>query len=185
MNSLQGQVFEFSRINLAAAVDLMTAPLEGMARLQTQQLTLITQVLTGNAKLAASLDRAQSPEDMTGVYETMVREQLAGISAYWTGVQHIAVETQTALRQRQNWGLALQREIASTLGSGADECVLPGGDVVHSTVTAISAGLSNVARAAAESARQVAEQAASQRAENGADKSKARPQPQRQAGAQS
>jgi hypothetical protein len=49
MNNLQDQSLDVGRAGLAAAVDMMTATVQGAERLRTHQLAAITQMLAENA----------------------------------------------------------------------------------------------------------------------------------------
>jgi hypothetical protein len=162
MNYFQDQSLDFCRAGLAATIDMMTATVEGAERLRTHQLEFITHMLTENAVLAAKINDTKSVDDLMAVYATLTGAQFKNLSAYWSGLHRVVGENQVALHNRgQAQSMELQRHFAHSLEvtvSGGPEPVV---EAVKATVTAISAGLSTLARAAAESVKLAAAQAAS------------------------
>jgi hypothetical protein len=161
MNFFQDQSFDFCRAAFAAAVDMMTATLEGAERLRTHQLAIITQMLTENAELTAKISDTKSLDDLVAVYATLAGIQFKNISVYWSGIHRVAGENQVAFHDReQAQSMEMQRHLAKSFEVAVNGGPEPVVEAVKATVTAISAGLSILARATAESVKLAAAQAA-------------------------
>ena len=161
MNDMQKQSFDICRAGLAAAVDMMTATVEGAERLRTHQLAAINQMLAENAEFAARINDTKDAEDLMAVYAALAGSQLRNLSVYWNGIQRVVSENQAALHNRgQAQSVEMQRHLAQSLEvavSGGPEPVV---EAVKATVTAISTGLSVLARATAEGVKLAAAQTA-------------------------
>jgi phasin protein len=161
MNYFQDQSLDFGRAGLVAAVDMMTATMEGAERMRTHQLAIINQVLTENAGLSARINSAKSLDDLMAVYTTLAGTQFKSMSAYWSGFHRVVGENQVALHNRgQAQIIEMQRHLATSLEVAVNGGPEPVVEVVKATVTAITSGLSTLARAAAESVRLTAAQVA-------------------------
>jgi hypothetical protein len=161
MNYFQDQSFDLCRAGLTAAVHVMTAAVEGAERLRTHQLAIITQLLTENVELAAKINDTKSLDDLTGAYAALAGTQLRNISIYWSGIHRVVSENQVALHNRvQAQSVEMQRHLTQSLEGAVNGAPEPVVEAVKATVTAISAGLSTLARATAESVKLAAAQAA-------------------------
>ena len=161
MNDLQKQTFDICRAGLAATVDMMTATLEGAERLRTHQLAAINQMLAENAGLAGRIDATKGAEDLMAEYAALAGSQFRNLSVYWNGIQRVVSENQAALHDRvQAQSMEMQRRLAQSLEVAVNGGPEPVVEAVKATVTAISTGLSVLARATAEGAKLAAAQAA-------------------------
>jgi hypothetical protein len=161
MNNLQDQSLDVCRAGLTAAVDMMTATVQGAERLRTHQLAAITQMLAENAELAARIDDTKSMDDLMAVYAALAGAQFKNLSVYWNGIQQVVSENQAALHERvQAQNVAMQRHLAHSIEVAVNGGPEPVVEAVKATVTAISSGLSVLARATAESVKLAAAQAA-------------------------
>jgi len=154
MNNLQDQTLDSCRAGLTAAVDMMNATAQGTERLHTHQLATITQALAENAGLSVQIHEAKSLDDVMAVYTALAGIQVKYLSAYWGGVHKIVSENHAALQNlAQTQGTELQHHLATSLEVAMNGGPEPVVEAVKATVTAITAGLSTLARATAATAK--------------------------------
>jgi hypothetical protein len=166
MNDLQSQSLDICRAGLAAAVDMMAATVEGAERLRTHQLAAINQMFAENAELATRINDTKSAEDLMAVYAALAGSQFRSLLVYWNGIQRVVSENQAALQNRvQAQSMEMQRHLAQSLEVAVNGGPEPVVEAVKATVTAISTGLSVLARATAEGVKLAAAQAAATNAD--------------------
>jgi hypothetical protein len=140
---------------------MMTATVEGAERLRTHQLEAINQMLAENAELAARINDTKSAEDLMAVYAALAGSQFRNLSVYWNGIQRVVSENQAALQNRvQAQSVEMQQHLTQSLEVAVNGGPEPVVEAVKATVSAISTGLSVLARATAEGVKLAAAQAA-------------------------
>lgn len=159
MNDFQNQSLDIGRSALSSTVEMMTATAEGVGRLHAHQLETIKEALAEQSALTAKIGEAKSREELAGMLAALAGIQFKYATAYWSSMNRLAIENQAALQKLgQAQSVEIQRHLATSLevaGNGGQEPVV---EAVKATVTAISAGLSTLARATAESVRLAAAQ---------------------------
>lgn len=154
MNDLQKQTLDFGKASLVAAVEMMTATAEGAKRLHDHQLAMITQTLQDKAGLSDQINDAKSREHLIALCATLAGNQFKYATAYWSGMHRVVSESQAALQKLgQTQSMEMQRHLATSLEVAVNGGPEPVVEAVKATVTAISVGLSTLARATAESMR--------------------------------
>lgn len=154
MNDFQKQALDFGKSNLIAGAEMMKLTAEGAMRLRTHQLTMIKQALQENEGLSDQIREAKSSENLITLCATLAGIQLKYATDYWSGMQRVASENQAALQElSQTQNMEMQRQLATSIEVAVNGGPEPVVEAVKATVTAITVGLSTLARATAESMR--------------------------------
>jgi phasin family protein len=100
----QPEFVDLYRAGLRSSVELMKASLEGMERLQNQQLAAVRAAVEQQSKSSGDLGKAKTLDELIDLQGRLAGAQFERLMGYWSGLYQAAGQNQMALlAQARAW----------------------------------------------------------------------------------